>query len=133
MMKDKTLTRTPRSVASRPRVVQTAGGFELAGLHAPQFRGVDLADQCRAAFEEAVTLLEPHDLTLRDVSRIVCHIADADEFPASFPVFRQFFPTTSPGMTMMWLKDAPSSVPKITVDLIINVPEEEDMDVAAGF
>jgi hypothetical protein len=36
-------------------------------------------------------------------------------------------------MTMMWLKDAPSSVPKITVDLIINVPEEEDMDVAAGF
>ena len=131
-MKDKTLTRNTRSVASRPRVVQTMGGFELAGLRAPQFRGMELADQCRAAFEEAVTLLEPHDLTLRDVSRIVCHIADADEFPASFPVFRQFFPSTSPGMTMMWLKDAPSSVPKIVIDLIISLPEEEGV-AGTGF
>lgn len=133
VMKDKTLTRNTRSVASRPRVVQTTGGFVLAGLHAPHFRGMDMADQCRAAFEEATALLAEHDLTLRDVSRIVCHIADADEFPSSFPVFRQFFSTTSPGMTMMWLKDAPSSVPKIMVDLIINVPEDEDMEPQTGF
>ncbi|MCP1241559.1 translation initiation inhibitor YjgF [Acetobacter lambici] len=133
MMKDKTLTRNARSVASRPRVVQTTGGFVLAGLHAPQFRGMELADQCRIAFEEAVTLLKAHDLSLSDVSRIVCHIADADEFPASFPVFRQFFPSTSPGMTMMWVKDAPSSVPKIVVDLIITLPEVEDVGADAGF
>lgn len=132
-MKDKTLTRNARSVASRPRVVQTTGGFVLAGLHAPQFRGMELADQCRVAFEEAVTLLKAHDLSLSDVSRIVCHIADADEFPASFPVFRQFFPSTSPGMTMMWVKDAPSSVPKIVVDLIITLPEVEDVGADAGF
>ncbi|NHO56182.1 translation initiation inhibitor YjgF [Acetobacter lambici] len=132
-MKDKTLTRNARSVASRPRVVQTTGGFVLAGLHAPQFRGMELADQCRIAFEEAVTLLKAHDLSLSDVSRIVCHIADADEFPASFPVFRQFFPSTSPGMTMMWVKDAPSSVPKIVVDLIITLPEVEDVGADAGF
>ncbi len=124
-MKDKTLTRTPRSVASRPRVVQTMGGLVLAGLHAPRFEGMELAEQCRAAFEEATTLLAARDLTLSDVSRIVCHIADADEFPASFPVFRQFFPSTSPVMTMMWLKDAPPSVPKIMFDLIIGLPEEE--------
>ncbi|CEF54475.1 translation initiation inhibitor YjgF [Acetobacter ghanensis] len=133
VMKDKTLTRNTRSVASRPRVVQTAAGFELAGLYAPQFRTMELVDQCRAAFEEAIPLLAAYDLTLRDVSRIVCHIADADEFPASFPVFRQFFSNTSPGMTMMWLKDAPSSVPKIMFDLIINVPEEEELEAEAGF
>ncbi|WP_408740858.1 translation initiation inhibitor YjgF [Acetobacter sp. LMG 32666] len=132
-MKDKTLTRNARSVASRPRVVQTTGGYVLAGLHAPQFRGMELADQCRVAFEEAVTLLKAHDLSLSDVSRIVCHIADADEFPASFPVFRQFFPSTSPGMTMMWVKDAPSSVPKLVVDLIITVPEVEGIGAEAGF
>ncbi|MFT9424858.1 MAG: translation initiation inhibitor YjgF [Acetobacter syzygii] len=132
-MKDKTLTRNARSAASRPHVVQTMGGFVLEGLYAPQFRGMELADQCRAAFEEAVPLLEAHDLTLRDVSRIVCHIADADEFPASFPVFRQFFSTTSPGMTMMWLKNAPSSMPKIMIDLIINVPQDEELEAGAGF
>lgn len=132
VMKDKTLTRNPRSVASRPRVVQTAGGFVLAGLYAPQFKGMDLADQCRAAFDEAVTLLKAHDLALCDVSRIVCHIADADGFPASFPVFRQFFPTTSPGMTMMWLKDAPSSTPKILFDLIISIPEDAEPGEQAG-
>jgi hypothetical protein len=36
-------------------------------------------------------------------------------------------------MTMMWLKDASSSAPKIMVDLIISLPEEEDMGVAVGF
>lgn len=36
-------------------------------------------------------------------------------------------------MTMMWLKDAPSSVPKIMFDLIINVPEEEELEAEAGF
>ncbi|MFT8419276.1 MAG: translation initiation inhibitor YjgF [Acetobacter sp.] len=132
-MKDKTLTRNPPSVASRPRVVQTTGGFVLAGLHAAGFGGMELAEQCRAAFDEATTLLKAQGLTLRDVSRIVCHIADADEFPASFPVFRQFFPSTSPGMTMMWLKDVPSSVPKITFDLIINTPEEEEPAAYSGF
>lgn len=132
-MKDKTLTRNSRSVASRPRVMQTAGGFVLAGLYAPRFGEMELAEQCRAAFEEATTLLKAQNLTLRDVSRIVCHIADADEFPASFPVFRQFFPSTSPGMTMMWLKDAPSSAPKITFDLILSTPEEEDPATHPGF
>lgn len=132
-MKDKTLTRTPRSVASRPRVVQTAEGLVLAGLQASRSSGMDMADQCRAAFEEAVLLLKEQNLALRDVSRIVCHIADADEFPASFPVFRQFFPSTSPGMTMMWLKDAPSTAPKVVFDLVICLPEEEDPANTAGF
>lgn len=105
----------------------------LAGLQAPRSSGMDMADQCRAAFEEAIPLLKERDLALRDVSRIVCHIADADDFPASFPVFRQFFPSTSPGMTMMWLKDAPPTAPKIVVDLVICLPEEEDPASTAGF
>ena len=92
-----------------------------------------MADQCRAAFEEAASMLAERTLALSDVSRIVCHIADADEFPASFPVFRQFFPSTSPAMTMMWLKDAPSSAPKITFDLVLCLPEEEDPATDAAF
>lgn len=92
-----------------------------------------MADQCRAAFEEASSMLAERALALSDVSRIVCHIADADEFPASFPVFRQFFPSTSPAMTMMWLKDAPSSAPKITFDLVLCLPDEEDPATDAAF
>lgn len=115
-----------------PHLKHITGGFVLSGITAPYIKGLDMTEQCRAALEQGVELLAQQGHTLHDVTHILCTVADAENFPSCFPVFRQFFPSISPIMTLMWLKDAPSSQPKIIFELVVQeeVAEAQEEDYA---
>lgn len=132
-MKNRKTERNSRQASTAPRVCQTMDGLLLKNLHAAEFKGVDVADQCRAAFEQGEALLKEHGFTLRDVTQLVCLIADADNFPACFPVFRQYFGEASPAMRLIWLKNTPRSAPGVTFDLLVTHYDEDlgDAELAA--
>ncbi|WP_244176703.1 RidA family protein [Acetobacter pomorum] len=108
-----------------PHLKHITGGFVLSDITAPHIKGLDMAEQCRAALERGAQLLAEQGHALHDVTHIFCTVADAENFPSCFSVFRQFFPSVSPIMTLMWLKDAPSTQPKIVFELAVQ--QEEDI------
>lgn len=116
--------------AHRPRVQHTQDGLTCCGLRATDFQGQDVVEQCRRALEQGAELLAEHGLDMRDVTHFACTIADRDGLMSCLPVFRQFFPATSPSMSFMWLKDTGRTRgPAITCSLSVQQLDEMESAV----
>jgi enamine deaminase RidA (YjgF/YER057c/UK114 family) len=117
--------------AHRPRVQHTQDGLTCSGLRATDYQGQDVVEQCRLALDQGAELLAEHGLDMRDVTHFACTIADREGLMSCLPVFRQFFPTTSPSMSFMWLKDSGRTRgPAITCSL--SVQQVDDMESAVA-
>lgn len=124
-MKNSKNTQGGTKGAYRPRVQHTQDGLTCSGLRATDCQGQDVVEQCRLALEQGAELLAEEGLAMRDVTHFACTIADPDGLMSCLPVFRQFFPTTSPSMSFMWLKDTGRNRgPAITCSLSVQQADE---------
>jgi enamine deaminase RidA (YjgF/YER057c/UK114 family) len=90
-----------RAVVDGPRIfVSGTTGFDYATMTISD----DVAAQCRQTLDNIVSALAQANATLADVVRVHYILRDADDFPACWPVLRDYLGTVRPAATMFEAK-----------------------------
>jgi enamine deaminase RidA (YjgF/YER057c/UK114 family) len=102
-----------RAVVDGPWIfVSGTTGFDYATMTISE----DVAAQCRQTLENIVAALAQANATLADVVRVHYILRNAEDFPACWPVLREYLGTVRPAATMFEAKLADARI-KIEIEV----------------
>jgi enamine deaminase RidA (YjgF/YER057c/UK114 family) len=100
-----------RAVVDGPWIfVSGTTGFDYATMTISE----DVAAQCRQTLENIVAALAQANATLADVVRVHYILRNADDFPACWPVLKEYLGTVRPAATMF---EAKLADPRIKIEI----------------
>ena len=100
-----------RAVVDGPWIfVSGTTGFDYATMTISD----NIAAQCRQTLDNIVSALAQANATLADVVRVHYILRDADDFPACWPVLRDYLGTVRPAATMF---EAKLADPRIRIEI----------------
>jgi enamine deaminase RidA (YjgF/YER057c/UK114 family) len=100
-----------RAVVDGPWIfVSGTTGFDYATMTISE----DVAAQCRQTLENIVAALAQANATLANVVRVHYILRNADDFPACWPVLKEYLGTVRPAATMF---EAKLADPRIKIEI----------------
>ena len=120
-------TSGPRAIGPYSIAVR-AGGFVFCSGVIPvhpdtgEIVGADIRTQTRQVLRNLSAILQDNDLTLSDVVKTTCFLANMDDFPAFNEVYAEFFAVDPPARSTVEVSRLPKSV-LVEVEAIAQAPE----------